>query len=406
MAVEGTPSWLGDQNARTGLLLLLEYGRLSRNRISSLSGFSKPTASQIVARLEEKGLIEAIGEEAGGRGRNGTIYAVRQDLVYGVAISIDQEGVRSTVIDPFGNSYALSSRLVGQMRSDRSAARDVAEAVLDACHEGNVDLGLVQHVSIGVPSSVDPRTDELSSVEALPGWSRTRIRSQLEDALKCEVNIENDVNLAAVAERQAARFDPAATAAVFWIGYGIGLALDIAGTVHHGSSGGAGEIGHLPVTSGLLGGAIESGELATDVEDIVGAAALDRICRDLGEDYAFDDVLLGTPMPVRVVEALAPRLALAVIPVLSVVDPDLVVFGGPVGKAAGMPLAEATRSVIRNHTRWDPSVRITEVAGDPVITGAGIVTRQRLRDSLAARASAPSDDDRAKAIARSLRTIT
>ena len=406
MAVKGTPSWLGDQNARTALTLLLEHGPLSRNRISALSAFSKPTASQMVARLAERGLIEAVGAEAGGRGRNGTIYAVRKDLVYGVAINVDQEGVRSTVIDPLGTDYPIATRVASQMRSDRSAARDVAEAVLNACQEAGVDLALVQHVCIGVPSSVDPRTDELSSVEALPGWSRTRIRSQLEDALHCEVNIDNDVNLAAVAERRAARFDPAATVAVFWIGYGIGLALDIAGTVHHGSSGGAGEIGHLPVTRGLLNGTTESGELSTDIEDIVGAAAIDRICRDLGEDYGFDDVLSGVPMPSRVVETLAPRLALAVIPVLSVLDPDVVVFGGPVGKASGMRLVEATRTAIRNHTRWDPLIRMAEVTGEPVITGAGIVTVQRLRDLLAGRASAPSEDDQAKAIARSLRTIS
>lgn len=403
MAVKGTPSWLGDENARTALTLLLEHGPLSRNRISALSGLSKPTAAQMVSRLSERGLIKVVGEESAGRGRNGAVYAVRDDLGYGVAISIDQEGVRSRVVDPLGTEFPDARKVVAELRANRSAARDVAEAVLGACEAAGIDLGLVQHVCVGVPSSVDSRRDELSSVEALPGWSRTKIRGQLEDALHCEVVIDNDVNLAAVAERRVSAFDPSSTVAVFWIGYGIGLALDIAGTVHRGSSGGAGEIGHMPVSRGML----NPDAASTDIEDIVGAAALDRICRDLGEPYAFDDVLAGRDVPRRVLEALAPRLALAVVPVLSVLDPDIVVLGGPVGRSSGGQLAELTRTAIRNHTRWDPEIQATRVAGDPVVTGAAAVSMQRLRGLLAERAATPYEgDDRSATIARSLRTIS
>jgi len=403
MAVKGTPSWLGDENARTALSLLLENGPLSRNRISALSGLSKPTAAQMVSRLSERGLIKVVGAESAGRGRNGAVYAIRDDLLYGVAISIDQEGVRSRIVDPLGTDFPVATKVVSQMQANRSAARDVAEAVLAACDEAGIDLGLVQHVCVGVPSSVDSRRDELSSVEALPGWSRTKIRSQLEEALGCEVVIDNDVNLAAVAERSVSDFDPVSTVAVFWIGYGIGLALDIAGTVHRGSSGGAGEIGHLPVSRGMLNPDAES----TDIEDIIGAAALDRICRELGEMYAFEDVLAGKEVPRRVLESLAPRLALAVIPVLSVLDPGVVVLGGPVGRASGGQLAELTRTAIRNHTRWDPDIQITRVAGDPVVAGAAAVSMERLRGLLADRATTPyEDDERTKTIARSLRTIS
>ena len=49
-------------------------------------------------------------------------------------------------------------------------------AVIDACRLADVSLACVRRVCIGVPSSVDPRSDALSSVEAMPGWNGTSIR--------------------------------------------------------------------------------------------------------------------------------------------------------------------------------------------------------------------------------------
>ncbi|GAB3601018.1 ROK family transcriptional regulator [Microbacterium tumbae] len=402
MVTKRTPAWLGDENAAHALTSVIDRGPLSRNGIAGLTGLSKQTAAQIVARLEERGLIVGVGEEAASRGPSAALYGVRDDLVYGVAVNVDQQGVSSSVVDVLGRSRTIAHESANGIGSDRSAAKDVARAVLRACREADVDLSRVGHVCIGVPSSVDPRSDELSSVEALPGWSRSHVRSQIEDALGCRVRIDNDVNLAAVAERKTGGYAPDGITALIWIGYGIGLALDIGGRVMHGASGGAGEIGHLPVSRALVAGVEEN----LDIEDIVGAAALERLAREHDEpDLTFDRILEGAPLPVRVAEALAPRLAHAVIPVLGVMDPDHVVFGGPVGKAGGATLAELTRTAIRNRTRWDPAVGVTRVDGDPVLQGALEVLRVDLREDLGARARTSEESDREAALERSLRAV-
>jgi predicted NBD/HSP70 family sugar kinase len=403
MAVRGTPSWLGDQNAALALENLLEHGPQSRNGIGTLTGLSKQTAAQIVARLEERGLIRAVGEEPATRGPSATVYGVKNDTMYGVAVNIDQQGVQSVVVDVMGNALPVARESAAGLEGERSAARDVASAVLRACRLADIDLAAVQHVCIGVPSSVDPRSDELSSVEALPGWSRTSVRRQIEDALGCRVRVDNDVNLAAVAERRTGAFDEDAILALLWVGYGIGLALDIAGTVLHGASGGAGEIGHLPVARSLLGGESES----TDLEDLVGAAALQRMARELGETgFTFEGLLGGEPLPLSIVEALAPRLALSVIPVLGVIDPDVVVLGGPVGRAGGARLAELIRASIRNHTRWDPNVKVSRIPEDAVLRGARSVLLTDLRESLIAHArSTDTAEDRSRIIESNLRGI-
>ncbi|MFE9247957.1 ROK family transcriptional regulator [Streptomyces sp. NPDC007088] len=403
MAVRGTPSWLGDQNAVTALRLLLDHGPLSRNGVGERSGLSRPTATQMIARLEDKGLIEVVGEESVGRGPRAALYGVRNDLAYGVAINVDQEGVRSTVVDLAGTPHPVAHKAASGMPARRSAARDVAQAVLDACEAAGVELTAIRHIRVGVPSSVDPRHDELSSVAALPGWSRKSIRRQLEGALGCEVGVDNDVNLAAVAERASGPYSPAGTFALLWAGYGIGLAVDVAGTALRGASGGAGEIGNLPVPGALAGVDTE----AEDLEGFLGARALDRIGRETGwAEDGFARVLAGERLPERVSRVYAPRLAQSVIPVLGVIDPDVVVLGGPVGRAGGGTLVDLTTRYLREHTRWDPDLRLSAVEGDAVLDGARIALGARLREALLARAAgSPSGEDSARVLAERLRDI-
>ncbi|MBW1640796.1 ROK family transcriptional regulator [Microbacterium resistens] len=402
MAVKRTPSWLGDENAAHALASMIDGGPLSRNGIAARINLSKQTAAQIVARLEERGLIIAAGEEAASRGPAATVYGVRKDVVFGVGVNVDQHGVQSSVVDVTGRAHVVARQSAEGIGTDRSAAKDVAHAVLSACRSAGVDLARVGHVCIGVPSSVDTRTDELSSVEGLPGWSRQHVRRQIEEALGCSVRIDNDVNLAAVAERSSGAYDDGDITALIWIGHGIGLALDIAGKVVHGSSGGAGEIGHLPVSRTVVPGVTEN----LDIEDTVGAGALEALARSVGEDrVTFEGILAGEDLPPRVSEALAPRLAHAVIPVLGVIDPDHVVFGGPVGRAGGAALAELTRVAIRDHTRWDPPIEVARVGADPVLSGALELLRRDLREDVLARARRSEAEDEEVRIERSLRAI-
>ena len=72
----GTPRVLRAMNDRAALDLLLEHGPLSRTRIGKLTGLSKPTASQLLARLEAAGLVLATGTSEGRPGPSAQLYAV------------------------------------------------------------------------------------------------------------------------------------------------------------------------------------------------------------------------------------------------------------------------------------------------------------------------------------------
>jgi len=348
--VRGTPGWLRATNDRTALGLLLQHGPLTRNRLGELSGLSKPTAAQMVARLEEAGLIRVDGEISGGRGPNAVSYAVRADRVLGVAIDVSSSRITATVVDATGAEHPVAELLLAP-DAERTAVSDVRGAIAAACAAAGIRHDAVRLVCIGVQAAVAQRTDELSFTDTLPGWPTTGIRAHLERELGVAVTLDNDANLAAVAERAAGSALDVDGFALLWMGEGLGLAIDVSGRIYRGAAGGSGEIGYLPVPA-------EGQQLdpeAPTLTEFFGGAAWARLRDAEGTDA---------------VAALAERVALGLVPVLAVLDPERIVLGGPTGREGGERLASLVSEQLAATTQWRPDVVVTAVPDHPVLRGA------------------------------------
>jgi len=389
--VPGTQSWLRERNERTALAHFLEHGELTRNRISELSGLSKVTASRIVGNLEAAHLVEVVSLVPGGRGPSAASYAIRTDSLIGVAIDIDEKAIRSLVVDVYGHDHPVAEIARPRASRARSAVMDVSEAIAAACEASGATTSAVSVVAIGIPGAVDPRTDQLRYVGDLPGWPRRGIRQHLEDALGHEVVIDNDANLAAIAERRQGAGVNASSFALFWMGHGLGLSVDLGGAVHRGVSGGAGEIDYLEVPKR----SVAFDPSAEILQDLIGGPALLRLARKHGvRARTYQELLavLGShPQRHAVLTDLAPRIAVGVMPVLAVLDPERVVLGGPTGQVGGQELAELVQWSIRHNSHWVPEIVATGLPDSAVLRGVQELVITKVREELFTRVGMTPD---------------
>ncbi len=366
----GTPAWLGAVNDRTGLALLLEHGPLTRNRICELAGVSKPTASLMMARLEQAGFIAEAGRQTGTPGPAPILYAARVDGALGVAVDIDAHEIRSSVVDAAGTLHPVTSATLAEALSERDPIRDIRAAIERACAASGSNPEAVHKLCVGIPGYVDPRHADELFTEALPQWPATGIRELLEGALGAQVRIENDVNLAATAERVDGVARGREVFVMIWLGNGVGAAFDINGSLHRGAFGGAGEIGFMPIPHA----AIHYDESLREVQDLIGGRAVQALLSRHGIPGATLNAALATlesaPNRHAVIAELAPRIAIALTPLLSVLDPELLVLGGPTGSAGGAELATLVAEHIRADSRWYPEVVSTSVRENAVLQGA------------------------------------
>jgi len=399
----GTPSLLRVLNDRAALGLLLGGEMLTRSQISEYTGVSKVTVSQMLTRLEERGLVAIAGEQAGGRGPNAALYSVVPSTAYVAGLYVDFDLASAAVAD-------VTGRVVAEVSGNPNGAEDPVELVRGtverACASAGIEVTRLSALVIGSPGVVDPRTGDPRLAVNLPAWHEGALDA-LKNAWHKPVVIENDVNLAAMAERADGAAAGADDFVLVWLGVGLGLATILGGRLHRGTAGAAGEIGYLPVHGAPLHTDIRH-PASGGFQSLAGGSAV----RELAAKHGFAAhtpaeavrVALAGAENVEHVGAqhvdnaenaeaflseLAHRVAVGVAAVCVVLDPGLVVLGGEVGRAGGTALADRVATAVASIWPSRPRVVPTGVPGEPVLRGAMLAAVAQARAALLASVADP-----------------
>ena len=373
----GSSKLLRAMNSSAALSVLFERGRLTRGELREATGLSKPTVSDALRRLVEADLAVPVGHVHGGPGPNAEIYAINPDVAHIAAVSVregaDGPSLAAAWCDLTGTVRGQLEQTADLRRFD--AATVVSTAISDLFPDGTDRLARVQ---LGVAGSFDPATRTVRHVD-LPGFDTPGLVDTLADRLGAPVAVDNDVNLATIAERRRGSAADADGFALMWLGEGLGLGIDLGGTLLRGARGGAGEIGCIP-----LGGT------GIDLQDLIGGAAVRALAAQHGHPghtTAADAAnAAGDP---AFLEAFASRVAVGLAAVVAVLDPALVVLAGPVAAAGGIPLRDAVVSALARVAPLDTTVEVTTVDGDPVLLGGLDAGLSAVRENFVEQLSRP-----------------
>ncbi|MFI6872863.1 ROK family protein [Streptomyces sp. NPDC050400] len=377
----GTPSVLRAMNDRAALDLLVAHGPLTRTRIGELTGLSKPTTSQILGRLESAGLVRTTGSQTGRPGPNALLYEIDPDAGHVAALSADPTGITAVVADITGAERGRRRIEAVAVAEDvrHRTAQLVAEAVDGALHQAGLGHDDLTATVIGTPGAIDPHSGQLRYAPHLPGWHSRTLRAELAEVLGTPVSIENDVNLAALAEQYEGAAQDHDDFVLAYVDEGVGAAIVLGGVLLRGATGGAGEIGYMPLPGAPLARGGDSVHARTDAgggfQSIVAAPAVRQLAggvRDLTEALADEKVL----------DEVARRLATGLAAVVAVVDPELVVLSGQVAQAGGDALRERVEEELTGLALPRPQLRISELHGDPILTGALRTALTQARDTV------------------------
>ncbi|WP_117214430.1 ROK family transcriptional regulator [Allorhizocola rhizosphaerae] len=371
----GSSKLLRAMNESATLALLLERGTLTRAELRELTGLSKPTTSDVLRTLTDAGFAMVVGHTSGGPGPNAEIYAVNPAAAHVVALSV--RDITETPHPAVGAALCnLSGTVLARHEYDIKASDPmaaVAHTVADLCGRAGLDRGAVTHVQLAVPGSYDPGTDTIVHID-VAGWGRPGMVSDLASELDTTVGADNDVNLAAFAERHRGVARGAEGFALLWFGAGLGCAIDLRGTILRGVSGAAGELGYVPV--GLSG---------KDLHDLVGGPAVLALAAQHGFTADTPEAAVTQAVVDRgqhFLRELAERIALALAAVSAILDPPLVVLAGEVAQAGGAMLRDLVADAFHGATPLRTPIEVTALTDDAVLLGALDAGLRAVRDSL------------------------
>jgi predicted NBD/HSP70 family sugar kinase len=366
----GVPRLLREINDRAALELLLATGPMTRGQIGDRTGLSKVTASQTLSRLEERGLVEVVGAQAGGRGPNAALYSVIPSSAYVAGLEVGPELISAAVADIHGQTIA-------EVTVDPADLDDpvpvVHGAIMKACRSAKISIGRLRGVVIGTPGVVDPRSGDVRFSFDLPGWHEG-IHEALAGDLKREVTIENDVNLAAIAEQQIGHAQDHDNFVLLWGEEGIGAAIVINGRLHRGATGGAGEVAFLPLPGTPLVRNVGRNN-AGGFQELAGGEPVLELAREHGLKARTPEAAIAVALQTEgagdaVLAEFAHRLAVGLAAIVAVVDPELIVLAGGVITAGGDRLRGLIQDELADLAVPRPQLLMTAISTDPVLSGA------------------------------------
>lgn len=371
------------------LEFIRQMGPVSRAQIARDSGLSKPTVSQALAALERANLVREAGRSSGGKGPTAVLYSLNPRAGWVVGLDVGRDWVRAAIAD-------LQGEIVAR-RDERARARS-ADALIgqlgDIAHSLAAEAGIrwnqVTVAVVGSPGVFEPTRGQVALAHNLPGWGREGLAERVQEELGTKVAFENDVNLATLGERWRGLGKDVDGFAYLHVGTGVGMGLVLNGQLFRGSSGAAGEVGYLP-----LGGADPLGAKVRKrgaLEGGLGASGVVAEARERGMPppltprHVFDAARQGDETALAVVDVVASRIALALAAIVPVVDPELVILGGGVGRNGDL-LLEPVRRGFGALSPFHPHIEVSALGEDAELVGAVSMALEAAQEQLFARST-------------------
>jgi predicted NBD/HSP70 family sugar kinase len=363
---------------------------LTRQELGQVTSLSAPTISILATDLLRRGLLRDAGAAASRGGRRATL--VEFNARYGVVLGIDVGSLetRLAVADLRGEILARRAMPTPARAEPPDLLAAVAAAARALLREPAIGGSTLMAVAAAAPGAVDrARGVVVALAPNLKGWQRVPMAEILRRSLGAPVVVENDVNLAVLGERWRGVARGHDTCAFLSVGAGIGAGIVIGGELHRGHHSLAGEIGlmcpgaeYAEHEFGARGG-LESMAGMKALGDLWTATSLAP--GDGWIEELFRAAVREEPRARDVVRQVGILLGMATTNLALVVDPSLIVFGGPL-LAPGSPLLQEMRRVVARIIPSPPEMLASELGHDATLWGCLLTAandaRSRVRDGL------------------------
>ncbi|MFC7850623.1 ROK family transcriptional regulator [Arthrobacter sp. NPDC057388] len=359
---------------------------LSRVELAQIVGLSPQTISNISRRLLDQNLIVEAGKEGSGPGKPRTILRLNPAGMYAVGVHLDPAVGTFVVLDLLGAVVQHSSVKMPDSSGPEAVITAIATEVDKLIEASGVDRAKIAGLGVAAPGPIDHDNGTVVEPPLLDGWDSVPLRDALAEATGLSVLMDKDVTSAAVAETWAGGASGAGSFVFMYMGTGIGCGIVLNDEVVRGTSGNAGEIGHLivdpdgaPCDCGLRGcvkstcipQVLVAQAQAAGILDEPGSATTGSAVQ---ERFAMlcEAADAGNSAAAAIIDKSAELVARAASAVANILDVDRVVFGGPFWPLLSARYLEKVPGLIQQSSDAG-NIHAVEVVGTGVGEDVGAV---------------------------------
>ncbi|WP_188195024.1 ROK family transcriptional regulator [Nonomuraea sp. SYSU D8015] len=406
--------FMREVNAAAVLRRLRAETSMSVSALARAVGLSRQAVTRSLNALAAEGLVEfgPLDRESTRAGRPAQLVRFRAEAGHVLGLSISPQDVRVAVSDLAGTVTAADATPLGPDQSGDRVVETLLSTVERTLRSTGVTTAGLWFASVGTPGIVDPAAGVIKLIPSMPGLAGDVLVRRLKEALGCPVYLDNDVKLATQGERwrerrawsgerqPASPAEPRASATIeharredslvmlHW-GERVGAGIVLNGELYRGASNDAGDVGFLdlfcdvtgssPAASGhphglgpfedRVGGAEIVRQAAAAAERAGDGEFLARIAGEGALEAVLDAVVEGRPAALEALDVVARRFAKGIAVIRAILNPRLVVIGGPLARC-GETLLAALRRHLAGEPLDQPALEVSTLQDDAVVHGA------------------------------------
>ncbi|XID95870.1 ROK family glucokinase [Paenibacillaceae bacterium WGS1546] len=167
------------------------------------------------------------------------------DSRYYAGVDIGGTGIKAAIVDEAGEPV-VQAEIPTSLDGFHAVCLQIAQLVDSMLERSGLDRDLLLGVGLGVPGYVDPKRGFVHESPNL-GWRDVPLKDRIGELTGLPTEVENDANAAAFGEQWRGAGRGVQDMAMITLGTGVGCGIIAGGRIVHGTSGFAGEIGHMKV---------------------------------------------------------------------------------------------------------------------------------------------------------------
>ncbi|HSP83859.1 MAG TPA: ROK family protein, partial [Gillisia sp.] len=213
--------------------------------------FSLPTSMALINQLISTGVVEKMGRGESVGGRKPDLYGLRKNTFFVLSIHIERYKIKLAIVDNT-HSIIVEENIPSMISPNVNIVDFLFDYANNLIETSKIDTGKLLGIGISMPGLVSSKEGK-NFTYFLTGQESESLQAALKKRFNKPVYILNDAKSACLAEFRFGQAKNKSDVLVISMDWGVGLGIIMDGKMHTGTSGFAGEFGHIPM--------IENGKL-------------------------------------------------------------------------------------------------------------------------------------------------
>ncbi len=364
-------------------------GAKTNAEICDQFNISSPTSVKLLTQLMEENWVKKDGTGKSAGGRKPDLYKLEEKSFYVIGIQLERFRIRMAIFDNHNNKISELEEIPFQIEEEKSIVNHLYNKTNMLLKQSEIDLDKLLGIGISMPGLVSSQEGK-NFTYFLEEEESESLEQVLKKKFGKPVHILNDAKSACLAESNFGLANKKKNVLVISMDWGIGLGIIIDGKMYHGSSGFAGEFGHIPIIDdGLLCLCGKRGCLET----VASGMALTRMAKEginAGESSILSKLSpeeLETLQPQTVIEAanqgdqfainilskVGINLGKGIAVLIQLFNPELIILEGKFADAQQFittPIQQSINTYCMAQLREKTTIALSNLGEDPVLLGS------------------------------------